>query len=434
MEPEQPHLADHCVIISETIVGKSFGAPNGCVGCTETSEGHPAVFEVPREARTPLARFFEDEGCIWPGEVCRHVELCPFESWSIESVDVFALYRFAIAARARQGKTFKRRTRAPKLRDILKEIRGTFGCGSLPAEVNGREGCDGGLLDSLACIETVPKPDTCRVRGCAGRAVGDRAVCSHHAANRLRQGVPLAAAMGGRSLSALARRDLQHLMAPGFILGFLGSFLFENRHPDGWTGAKRRGLWLASGGILDDEARILLEQHPRIAAHEVPAVYRCLLPDGSDATHAVECKDLKQELSARFPDGAARTEAWKTMQLTGCAGGVSLRSAAWIRKELQSRTDVKCFDTALSVQQVDECTSTVDASHGFHDYEFMGGAVAVVQAEYLSWGMLMYLLKKSTTLLLVGDISKRGGFFDRDLERTLGGVWNFLLELYYLNN
>lgn len=426
MTEGQPDLEGHIVFLGDAHVGRFFGSPDGRVG--DAVARKPAIRLAPPEARIPLARFFEDEGFIWPAELLRHVRVAhtPDAPWTIESVDVFALHRLAVAADTQAGRPPKRRKKAPKLDAMCDTVLKVFGhkCAGLPAI--GRSKCDGARIASLAMVgragpagASVP---TCRIRGCPQRA--EAGLCHLHRKNTLKKEIDLKTVIRG-VLSPLRRRDAQKLVQPGFVLGFMGlhgTYFGKPREPLAWPEAKRRGRWLASGGILDDELQIAADLHPTVAPDDVPDLFRALLPDGDETRHLLELRDALAEFESTFTDRAAQQRAWPEIQRHGTYKGVHLRAGAQALRLLRTKI-VHAHAEGSSAHAIDECSCTVDAKHGFVDFAEVTGCVAVVNAEFLSWGMLCYVLTRAAEVHIVGNLERACGFEDEDRERILGEPW-----------
>ena len=419
------------VLLGDTLVGHNFGAPDGAVG--SASEAPVSLDLVPEEARTPLARFFDDEGFIWPHDLLAHISVAhtPERPWTVDAVDVFALHWLAVSAEAQGGRPPKRRKRAPKLKNVCSEILTGFGDACLDVAASGRQACCGATVTTMAHILRRGRTGSaCRIKGCAAPA-GARGICAAHEYNGLRRKFLLPGIIAGAT-APLRRRDALRLAQPEFVLGFIGlhgSYFGETSAPLSWNAAKRRGRWLASGGILDDVFRIAADDHPTVAADHLCDALRVLLPDGANTARLVEVRDWIADFEERCPGSRPRSAAWPGLQRTGVCGSTVLGAAAGASAILKGETVVvHAYGAGARDVAIDDCPCTVNAASGFADFAAVKGSVAVSQAEFLSWGMLLYLLERAAVIHFVGNVSAAAGFEDAARERTLGAAWHAVIS------
>lgn len=232
-----------------------------------------------------------------------------------------------------------------------------------------------------------------------------------------------------------AGEEIHRLIQPEFVLGVIGlaGAYFEKRPAapiSEWDAAKDRGRWLASGGLLDDEPRLVSGLHPTVPKEDVCDLYRVLLPDGHRMQHAVDAADAKAAFFKAFPTLVEMEAAWPELQRHGVYRGFWLRAAKRATEKLE-RATVYVYP-AEGAEEMDDCPFCVNAMIGTTCHDFLGtekGSVAVYNAEYLSWGTLLYVLARATAVHATGDSSKADGFFDQDRERFLGAAWNALLKV-----
>ena len=413
----------HLVLFGDTMVGRHFGPPDGAVG--HPSAGPANLSFAPPEARLPFARFYEDEGFIWPAELLRHVEVGGSQ-WEVSAVDIFALHRLAVSAAAQAGRPLKRRKRAPKFEAACATVETEFGRVCKNVKAAGREACTGATVAGLADFRPAHALG-CRVKGCAS-SQADRGLCERHRTNGLKKKFDLE--LVSRSVATnFSRREVERLRRPEFVLGFIGLhgsyFGAPRAHAVKWADAEDRGRWLASGGILDDEPRILANLHPTVATGDICDLYRVLLPDGKFTQHALDAADARADFYRAFPTSEQREDAWPKLQRYGVHCSFWLRVARMALDRLEKAT-VHVHGPEASA--IDDCSCTVDARRGFLDFEAMETEVAVINSEYLSWGMLFYILGRATVVHATGDRSKASGFVDTDRERFLGEPWNAVLK------